>query len=60
MIRDIVEKNVATQTLEDLDNLIDWLNAEEFYARFTQEENFYIQTVINEHCEHIKNPCYEV
>lgn len=38
MIKDIVEKIVATQTLEDLYNLIDWLNAETFYARFTQAE----------------------
>lgn len=59
MIQEIIQKITNTKTVEELDAVVNELNAANTCARLFQSQKLYIQNAIDEHYEHIKNPCYE-
>lgn len=58
-LSEVIEKIMATKTKAESDSVVDELNAANACSFFTTAQNVYIQSVIDEHLQHIKNPCYE-
>ena len=58
-LNEVISKIVATKTKAESDSVVDELNAANACSFFTTAQNVYIQSVIDEHLQHIINPCYE-
>lgn len=58
-LSEVIKKIVSTKTKAESDSVVDELNAANACSYFTTAQNIYIQSVIDEHYEHIKNPCCE-